>query len=108
DVTLSLHIGNEKALFGQQTNASVAARMLSKGTTRFTRAQLADEFDRLKVSGRVAGPGASIETTRANLADALKLVFHVLKEPSFPQGEFDQLVNQSVTRIMASMSEPEA
>jgi zinc protease len=38
----------------------------------------------------------------------LRLVAHVLREPSFPQSEFDQLVNQTVTSITASLSEPEA
>ena len=81
---------------------------LARGTTRFNRGQLADEFDRLKVSGRVSGPGAGIQTTRPNLEGALRLVAHVLKEPAFPQAEYDQLVNQTVTGIMARLSEPEA
>jgi zinc protease len=108
NVALSLHIGNEKALFGQQTNAGFAGRMLARGTTKLTRSQLSDEFDRLKVSGRVSGPGVGIQTTKPNLVASLRLVAHVLKEPAFPQGEFDQLVNQSVTGIQASLSEPEA
>ena len=108
NVSLALRIGNEKALFGQQTNATLAAQMLPRGTSRFTRAQLSDEFERLKVSGRVAGPGAGIQTTRPNLEAALRLVAHVLKEPAFPQAEYDQLVNQTVTGIMARLSEPEA
>jgi zinc protease len=108
NVSLALHIGNEKALFGQQTAASLAAQMLPRGTTRFTRAQLSDEFEKLKVSGRVSGPGANIQTTRPNLEGALRLVAQVLKEPVFPQGEYDQLVNSMVTGIMASLSEPDA
>jgi zinc protease len=108
NVALSLQIGNEKALFGQQTNASLAGQMLARGTSRFTRSQLSDEFDRLKVSGRVAGPGASIQTTRPNLEGSLRLVAHVLKEPAFPRSEFDQLVAQTVTGIQASLAEPEA
>jgi len=108
NVAVNLHIGNEKALFGEQTHATFAARMLSRGTTRFTRAELADEFERLKVSGGISGPGASIQTTRPNLEAALRLVAHVLKEPTFPQGEYDQLVAQTVTGLQASLSEPEA
>jgi zinc protease len=107
-VSLTLRIGNEKALFGQRTNASFAGQMLSRGTTRFSRSQLSDEFDRLKVSGGVSGPRASMQTTRANLEGSLRLAAHVLKEPAFPQAEFDQLVSQTVTNLEASMSEPEA
>jgi zinc protease len=108
NVSIALRIGNERDLFDQSTNSSVAGRMLSRGTTKFTRAQLSDEFDKLKVTGRVSGPGANIQTTRANLEGALRLVAHVLREPAFPPSEFDQIVNQTVTGIMASMSEPEA
>jgi zinc protease len=108
NISLALHIGNEKALFGQQINSSMAASMLSRGTTRYTRAQLADEWDRLKVSGGVSGPGARLQTTRPNLEGALRLAAHVLREPAFPESEFEQLRNQSVTGIMAQLSEPDA
>src|SRR5258708_3988441 len=108
NLSLNLRVGNEKALFGQQTNSQFVARMLVRGTTKYDRTQLADEFEKLKVTGRVAGPGAGIQTTRANLEGALRLVAHVLKEPTFPQSEYDQLVNQTVTGIMASLSQPEA
>jgi zinc protease len=108
NVSMALHLGNEKALFNQRQNATNAGRMLMRGTTKFTRAQLADEFDRLKVSGRVSGPGASFQTTRSNLEGALRLAAHVLREPAFPESEFEQLRNQSVTGIMAQLSEPEA
>jgi len=108
NVALALHIGNEKALFGQQAAAGFAGRMLARGTTKFTREQLSDEFDRLKISGRVGGPGASFQTTRPNLEAALRLAVHVLREPSFPEKEFEQLRNQTVTNLMAQMSEPSA
>src|SRR5262249_41905711 len=108
NVALNLRLGNEKDLFGQQASAMLAGRMLVRGTTKYTRSQLSDEFDRLKVSGRVSGPGAGIQTTRPNLEGSLRLVAHVLREPAFPQSEFDQLVNQPVTGIVASLTEPEA
>jgi zinc protease len=108
NVSISMHLGNEKALFGQQMNSSLAARMLNRGTTKYTRAQLSDAYEKLKVSGRVSGPGGSFQTTRPNLEAALRLATHVLRNPSFPQSEYDQLVNQTVTGITASLSEPEA
>ncbi len=71
-------------------------------------AELSDEFERLKVSGRVAGPGASFQTTRPNLAAALKLAVHVLKEPRFDPAEFEQLRTQTITGIQSQLSEPDA
>ncbi|HQY48404.1 MAG TPA: pitrilysin family protein, partial [Usitatibacteraceae bacterium] len=85
-----------------------AGQMLSRGTTKLTRTQLSDELERLKVSGRVGGTGGSFQTTRPNLEEALKLAAHVLKEPAFPESEFEQLRNQTITSIQAQLAEPNA
>ena len=108
NVSIALHLGNEKALENQRMNASMAGAMLGRGTTRLTRAQLSDEWERLKVSGRVSGPSASLQTTRPNLEETLKLAAHVLREPRFDPQEFEQLKNQRVTSIQAQMTEPES
>ena len=63
----------------QKVAAQVAGQMLSRGTTKFTRTQLSDEFERLKISGRVGGTGGSFQTTRPNLEEALRLAAHVLR-----------------------------
>jgi zinc protease len=108
NVAINLHIGNEKALFGQRTNARFAGSMLSRGTARLTRAEFSDAFEKLKVSGRVAGPGASFQTTGPNLEGALRLVAETLKTPRFDAAEFEQLRRQTVTGIMSQMTEPGA
>ncbi len=107
-VSLRLNMGDEKSLFGQRTVAQLAGQMLSRGTTRYTRTQLSDELDRLKISGRVGGGGGTFQTTRPNVEEALKLAAHILKEPSFPESEFEQLRSQSITSIQAQMADPEA
>ena len=108
NVTVALHIGDEKSLFGKRTVAQLAGGMLSRGTTRYTREQLSDEFDKLKISGGVSGTCASIQTTREHLVAALRLVAHVMKEPSFPESEFAQLKKQQITRIESQKSDPVA
>ncbi len=108
NVSITLRIGNEKDLFGQRLNATLAGSMMARGTTQYTRAQLSDEWERLKVSGRVAGSTANLQTTRPNLEGTLRLAAHVMKEPSFNEQEFEQLRNQRITGIQAQFSEPEA
>ncbi|HET7731711.1 MAG TPA: insulinase family protein, partial [Usitatibacter sp.] len=108
NVSLTLRIGNEKDLFGQQVNASMAGTMLARGTTKYSRSELSDLWEKLKVTGRVAGPGTNLQTTRPNLEGALRLTAHVLREPSFQEQEFEQLRNQRITGIMSQLSEPEA
>ncbi|QJR15688.1 M16 family metallopeptidase [Usitatibacter palustris] len=108
NISIALRVGNEKALFGKRTAAQLAGAMLSRGTTKFSRQQLADEYDRLKISGRVGGPGTSLQTTKGNVEATLRLAVHVLREPSFPESEFEQLKKVTATSIQSQLSEPTA
>ena len=103
-VDLQLHWGDEKNLFNQQMVAAFADEMLMRGTSKYTREQLADAFARLKMSGGVYG----FQTTGPNLDAALRLVAHVLREASFPQDEFEQLRQQWLVGIESSRNEPES
>lgn len=100
--------GDEKSLFGQASVAAMTGQMLSRGTTKFTRAQLADELEKLKIAGGVNGLAASGQTTRPNLAAAIKLAAHVMREPSFPESEFEQLKKQALTGLESQKSDPQA
>jgi zinc protease len=102
-VDLNQHFGDEQNLFGKGAIPGLTAAMLTRGTTRYDRVQLADAFDKLKI----AGSPTHFQTTRENLPEALKLVAHVLREPSFPAAEFEQLRRQSLVSLDASRSEPQ-
>jgi zinc protease len=104
NVAISLHWGDEKSLFGKRTLSDMTEAMLMRGNVKFTRAQLADEFSKLKMSG---SPFV-FETTRENLVNALRLAASVMKEPTFPESEFDQLRNQMISRVESSRNEPSA
>jgi zinc protease len=108
NLDLRFHYGDEKSLFGKRALASLTGQMLMRGSTRLTRTQIADEFDRLKVSGGVYGTSASFQTTRKNLADAIKLMAHVMREPLFPENEFEQLKKQTLTDLESQKSDPAA
>lgn len=103
-VSLDLHWGDEKSLFGKQVVARMARAMLVRGNTKYTRQQLADEFDRLKIAGDIY----RFQTTRENLPAALRLIAQVLKEPTFPADEFEQLRKQSIVGVEALRHEPTA
>ncbi len=100
--------GDEKSLFGQSSVAAMTGQMLSRGTTKFTRAQLADELEKLKIAGGINGLSASGQTTRPNLVAAIKLAAHVMREPSFPESEFEQLKKQALTGLESQKSDPQA
>jgi zinc protease len=110
--TLTLRFGDEKSLMNRGTAGALSGEMLMRGTTKHTRQQLKDEFDKLKarvgVSGGPTSANASLETTRENLPAALKLVAEILREPSFPANEFEQLKQESLADIEQQRSEPTA
>ncbi|MES2106483.1 MAG: pitrilysin family protein [Pseudomonadota bacterium] len=103
-VAFNPHWGDEKTLFGKKWIASMTGAMIGKGTGKYSRAELADEMSKLKMSGGIY----SFTTTRANLTAALQLAAHILKEPSFPESEFTQLREQTIVGLEASRNEPGA
>ena len=107
---LTLRFGDEKSLMNRSDAAQFVGQLLERGTAKHTRQQIQDEFDRLKAQVRVFGGATSavvsIETTRQNLPATLRLIGEVLREPSFPQSEFDQLKQETLTQIESQKSEP--
>ena len=97
---------------GAATAADPAAERPMRGTTRHTRQQIKDELDRLKarvgVSGRATQATLTIETIRENLPAVLKLAAEILREPAFPQKEFDELKQENLAANGQPKSEPGA
>ncbi len=105
---LTLRWGDEQSKMGRSAACSLASAMLMRGTTKHTREQLRDEFDRLKASVSVGGESSSMETLRPNLPAVLRLVAEVLREPAFPASEFEQLKRSALTGIEGMKSDPNA
>ena len=108
--TLMLRFGNEQALMNKGAAGQLTGSMLMRGTTKHTRQQIKDEFDRLKAQVSVFGGDenarVSVTTTKANLPAALELVTEVLREPAFPAGELETLVKERITQLEEQKNEP--
>jgi zinc protease len=96
--------GDERSLKDKAVIASLTDAMVSRGTGKLTRQQIADEMTRLKMEGSLRG----FRTDRTNLPEALRLSAHVLREASFPAEEFAQLKKETVTGLQSQLSDPEA
>jgi len=109
--TLNLHFGTLDSLRGRSTAGQMAGRLLMRGTTQHNREQLQDEFDKLKarvsVSGSASGAAASITTVRAGLIGSLRLAAEILKTPTFPESELEEIRQQAIAGLEASRSEPD-
>ena len=109
---MTMRFGDEKSLVGKSTAADLAADMLMRGTTKHTRQQIKDELDRLKarvaVGGRANQATLSIETVRETFPAVLRLGAEILREPAFPEKEFEELRQENLAGIEQQKSEPDA
>lgn len=110
--TLVFRQGSLERLKNLSEVADLTGSMLMRGTKKHTRQQIQDEFDRLKarvsVNGSATRSGASIETIRENLTPVLQLVAEILREPSFPEKEFELLKEEELASIEELRSEPQS
>jgi zinc protease len=107
---INLRFGDEKSLSGKAAIGALTGSTLMRGTKTKSRQQIQDEADRLKanitVDGSATGAFANIQTMEANLPGALRLAAEILREPSFPENEFEQVRRQEITSIENRRSEP--
>jgi zinc protease len=109
---IMLEIGDEKSLFGQKANADLAADMLMRGAGKLSRADITTKLDALKTKLSIGGAGQVVmvrfDTLRKNLPEVLALVRDILRAPTFPAAEFEQLRSENLTQIEARRNEPNA
>jgi zinc protease len=113
-VSAELHIdfGDEKALAGKNAIGSMTGTLLMRGTKNRTRQQIQDEMvklnARINVSGDASEARATVQTTAANLIPALRLAAEILREPAFPDSEFDSAKKRMIAAIENRRTDPAA
>ena len=109
---LQLHFGDEKSVAGKGAAPRLAGSLLMRGTKQHTRQQLQDEFDKIKaqvnVGGSLTGANARIDTVRAGLIPALRLAAEILRQPAFPESDFEQIRQAAIANLEAGRSEPQS
>jgi len=109
---MTLRYGNADALKGKVDAADFLGQLMERGTHKHTYQQLQDELNNnqitLSVGGDVGSLMVSVRCKRSTLPRALELLREVLREPSFPQNEFEILKRQQVTQLRQSSTEPQS
>ena len=109
--SLTLHVGDVQSLKGLRTVGDLSVDMLMRGSKSKTRQQITDALDQLQTRMNVGGApgtvGATLETTRENLAAALRLLAEVLQTPAFPEKEFELLRQENLAQVERSRAEPQ-
>ena len=108
---LTLHFGDANSLQHKGDIGKFTAAMLRRGTQNHTRQQLEDELSRLKatlsVDGDASGVTLALQTTKDNLAAALRLAAEILQHPVFPADQLDEIKRAELTQIQSSRTEPQ-
>jgi zinc protease len=125
NMTLTLRYGNEDSLKNLSTAAGMLPSMLMAGTKNYDRQALRQKLVDLGVrlgagggmgggrrGGRGGGGGAagslslSLEAKKDSIADGIKMMAEVLRNPAFSEEEFEQLRAQSVAMMSQMTTEP--
>ncbi|HBE89418.1 MAG TPA: insulinase family protein [Elusimicrobia bacterium] len=107
NVSLTLRKGSLETLRGLGEVPSFASDMLTRGTAKRTRQQVQDELDRIKTRARITGGSSSIETDAENLEAALRLAAEMLKEPAYPEKEFEVLKQETLAALEKQRGQPD-
>ena len=112
NVQIQLRMGDESSLMNKMTVAGMTASMLERGTKTRSYQQIKDELDKLKTRAYVYPSGQStvvgVETARENLPAVLKIVTDYLRNPAFPETEFNKLKEERLAQIESQKQEPQA
>ena len=127
---IEIHFGDETTLSGKGAVSQMTSALLMGGTKTKSRQQIQDAMDKLNAritvggggggggggfgGGRgggggvvsVAGVGASIDVKAANFVPALRLAVEMLREPAFPEKDFEQVQKQRVAALENVRTDP--
>jgi zinc protease len=133
-VAIELHFGDARTLAGQNAAAQFAGGLLMQGTKTKTRQQVQDEEEKLNARITVSGGGggggfggrgggggrggaggggglgsatANITAKPENLAAAVRLAVEMLRDPAYPDTEFDRMKQQRLRQLENVPSQPE-
>lgn len=111
-VRISGQFGDLRSLSGKNAVGDAVGEMLLRGSSKYSREQIKEELDKLQASLRIGGSNgnlfASVETTRANLLPVLDIVTDVLRNPSFPEKEFELYKTETKVAIEQNLQDPQS
>jgi zinc protease len=109
---LRLQFGSAESLKNKAQVGSFTAGLLMRGTETHSRQQIDDELTRLKatmmVNGAANGVSLHFETTQVNLAPTIALAAELLRSPTFPVADLEELKRSALSDIDAARKEPTA
>ncbi|MGH7226420.1 MAG: M16 family metallopeptidase, partial [Gemmataceae bacterium] len=109
-IDLALHYGSADSLKGHTSASQFLATMMQRGTKKHSRQEIVDAFNSLEAhinaGGLIGDTTFSISCKRESLPKVLALLTEILREPTFPENEFNVLKRQVREHLEMSKTEP--
>ncbi len=111
-LSMTLRYGNATSLKGKTIAMEMLPSIMQRGTKSMTYKDLDDAMTANTV--RISGSGNrglvqfSVQTKRKNLKNAIGILRQIVREPSFPEDQFEILRSESVAALESSISDPQA
>ncbi len=106
----SFHFADEASITGRSYAGGWVGPMLMMGSQGMDRGQIAARFEALntqaQVSGSAQGAAIRLNGKRETLLEALRVAANVLRHPTFPADQFEQLRLQAITGLEFQRREP--
>lgn len=113
NLALNLRFGNADALKGKVVTAEYVGAMLLRGTKNRTRQQIEDELSKLGAHMAVSTSGTPglltvrIQAKKSTLPEVLTILGDVLREPTFPEKEFEILQREVLDQLKEGKTDPQ-
>ncbi|MCP8900552.1 M16 family metallopeptidase [Gilvimarinus xylanilyticus] len=111
-LNIQFNYGSLESLTGKAQYAGIVGDMLGRGSKQYSREEMKSAFDRIQTYGgfgaNAGGGWAWLASNRDNLVPALGIIAEGLKNPTFPQEELNQLLQQAQASVESSLSQPQA
>ncbi|HWC96005.1 MAG TPA: insulinase family protein [Candidatus Sulfopaludibacter sp.] len=124
---IELRFGDANSLKGKNSAAQFAGSLMGRATLHHTQEQLRDEMQKLNARIQVSGGGGgggrggrggggggggissantSVTAPAANFPAAMKLAVEMLREPAYPEADFDRTLQQRIKSLEVTPTEP--
>ncbi|MBA62763.1 MAG: pseudouridine synthase [Planctomycetaceae bacterium] len=111
-LNLSLNFGTLESLKGNDVAAGYIGPLMLRGTKNKTHQQIQDELDALGATLSITSSAGSLDFSilakRKTLPQVLMLTKEIIENPSFPEEELQVMLQQRITSLEASKSEPQS
>ncbi len=109
---LSLHFGNEKSLRGNVTASEFIGPLMLRGTKKHSRKEIEDLLNNLSsglsIESDTGSLTVALQAKRHTFPAVLDIVRQTLREPTFPEKEFDILKRGRLQALQKNLTDPQA